>query len=136
MKRRLSHAQSKKQGAALVELALFLPIYFMITMATIETCRVLYIHQSLSIAAYECARIGVVPGMTRDAMDTQCNLILNGRNIKGGSLQVSPLNPATMQFGDVLTVTVSAPADRNSLVGSWFYQGKTLTETVKIMAEY
>lgn len=130
------HRNARREGAALIEMALFLPVFFMITMATIETCRVLYIHQSLSITAYECARIGIVPGMNRDAIDTQCELILNGRNVRGGSLQLDPANPASLRFGDILTVTVSAPADRNALVGSWFYQGKTLTETVKIMAEY
>lgn len=129
-------SRNDRRGAALVEMAVFLPVFFMITMATIETCRVIYVRQSLTIAAYECARIGIVPGMTQDAISTQCDLILSGRNVKQGTLQLTPTNLASLQFGDILTVTVSAPADSNSLVGSWFYQGKTLTESVRIMAEF
>ncbi len=117
-------------------MAVFLPVFFMITMATIETCRVIYVRQSLTIAAYECARLGIVPGMSQDAVQTQFDLILTGRNIKEARLELNPSNLSNLRYGDILTVTVSAPADSNSLVGSWFYQGKTLTESVKIMAEY
>lgn len=59
-----ARARHARSGAAMIELALFLPVFFMITMATVETCRVLYLRQSLTIAAYECARIGIVPGVT------------------------------------------------------------------------
>lgn len=126
----------RRRGAALIEMALFLPVFFMITMATVETCRVMYLRQTLTIAAYECARIGIVPGMKRDDIATQFNLILDGRKVKAGNLTLVPSDPTTLQFGDILTVSASAPADSNALVGSWFYQGRTLTETVKIMAEY
>ncbi len=60
----MGHSMTGKQqrrGAAIVELALFLPVYFLVAMGTIETCRALYIRQSLKIAAYECARVGIIP---------------------------------------------------------------------------
>ncbi len=75
-----------RSGAAMIELALFLPVFFMITMATVETCRVLYLRQSLTIAAYECARLGIVPGITRDVLDDQCVAVLGGRRIQGATL--------------------------------------------------
>ena len=125
-----------RSGAAMIELALFLPVFFMITMATVETCRVLYLRQSLSIAAYECARIGIVPGMTRDALDAQSNVILNGRNIKGAVLSTTPGNLDGLQYGDTLAVTITVALDQNALLGTWFYRGKSVSETTTIMAEY
>lgn len=120
----------------MVELAVFLPLFFTITMATVETCRVLYLRQSLTIAAYETARLGIVPGMNRDALDAQCNVILNGRNIKGGVLTTNPASLDTLRYGDTLTVSVSVAVDQNALLSTWFFRGKTITETTTIMAEY
>lgn len=105
-------------------------------MATVETCRVLYLRQSLTIAAYECARLGIVPGMDRDALDAQCDVILRGRNIKGAVMSTNPPDLNTLQYGDTLAVTVTVALDQNAVLGTWFYRGRTITETTTIMAEY
>jgi TadE-like protein len=125
-----------RSGAAMIELALFLPVFFIITMGTIETCRMLYLRQSLTIAAYECARMGIITGMTHDSLKIQCDNILLGRKVRGAVMKVEPSNLQSLQFGDILTVTVEAPADDNALLGTWLYRGKQMVETVKIMAEH
>ncbi len=126
----------KRNGAAIVEFALFLPLFFMITMATIETCRVLYLRQSLTIAAYECARLGVIPGMNLEAMQFQCDAIVDGRNLRNVTLTVDPPDLSSLNYGDPLTVTVETKADDNAILGTWFYRGRTLRETVVILGEY
>lgn len=141
MSRRLNQQLPKKQmtarsGAAMIELALFLPVFFIITMGTIETCRMLYLRQSLTIAAYECARMGIITGMTHESLKIQCDNILLGRKVRGAVMKVEPSNLQSLQFGDILTVTVEAPADDNALLGTWLYRGKQMVETVKIMAEH
>lgn len=126
----------KRKGAAIVEFALFLPLFFMITMATIETCRVLYLRQSLTIAAYECARLGVIPGMSLEALEFQCDAIVDGRNIRNVTLKVDPPDLSSLHYGEPLTVTVETKADDNAMLGTWFYRGRTLRETVVILGEY
>lgn len=126
----------RRVGAAMVELALFLPVFFMITMATVETCRVLYLRQSLTIAAYECARLGIVPGMSLDALQSQCDAIMNGRNIKGAVLSTNPASLESLRYGDTLTVSISVALDTNVVLSTWFYRGRRVTETTTIMAEY
>lgn len=125
-----------RSGAAMIELALFLPVFFIITMGTIETCRMLYLRQSLTIAAYECARMGIITGMTQDSLKIQCDNILLGRKVRGAVMKVEPADLQSLQFGDILAVTVEAPADDNALLGTWLYRGKQMVETVKIMAEH
>lgn len=125
----------KRNGAAIVEFALFLPLFFMITMATIETCRVLYLRQSLTIAAYECARLGIIPGMSLEALEFQCDAIVDGRNIHNAKLIVDPPDLATLHYGDPLSVTVEANVDDNAILGTWFYRGRVLRETVVILGE-
>ena len=136
MVRNKAQASRARSGAAMIELALFLPVFFMITMATVETCRVLYLRQSLSIAAYECARLGIVPGMSRDALDAQSSVILHARNVKGAVLKTTPSNIDSLKYGDTLAVTITVALDENALLGTWFYRGKSVSETTTIMAEY
>lgn len=105
-------------------------------MGTIEVCRMIYLRQSLRIAAYECARLGIIPEMTREGLQAQCDAILVPRNIKGYTFSYSPPNLKSLKYGDILTTTVSVPLHSNALAGSWFYRDRGLVESVAIMAEY
>ena len=105
-------------------------------MATIETCRMIYLRQSLKIAAYECARLAIVPGTTRENVVDQCDLILLGRNINGYQFSCTPTDPNSLTYGDLFKVTIQIAAKDSSIVGTWFYRNKIFTESVTIMAEY
>lgn len=126
----------RRKGAALIEFAIFLPVLFLITMATLETCRMIYLRQSLKIAAYECARLAIIPGATSSDIQAQCDAILQGRKIETYKLTCTPASPDALKLGDHFTAEVEAPASEAAIVGSWFYQNKTLREKVVIMAEY
>ncbi len=129
-------AFQQRSGAALVELAICLPVFFMITMASVETCRMIYVRQSLKIAAYECARLGIVPKITRDTLNDQCDTILIGRRIRGYTFTCEPEDPSTLTYGQLFTTHVRAPAEVNNLLGTWFYRNTVFDESVTIMAEY
>ena len=119
----------------MIEFAICMPVFFLIAMGTIETCRMIYLRQSLKLAAYECARVGIMPGMTPDVLQSQCDVILGGRRIRNYQLVCTPLNPADLKFGELFKTTVTVSAQENALVGAWFYQNKILSESVTIMAE-
>ncbi len=89
----------------------------------------------LKIAAYECARVGIIPGTTLSDMQLQCDAVLAGRRIKNYRLTTIPADPRSLHFGDVLTATVTATTKDNALAVTWFYRTETWTESVKIMAE-
>ena len=127
---------SNRQGAALIELAICFPVFFMITMATIETCRMIYLRQSLKIAAYECARLAIVPGTNRQNLVDQCDLFLLSRNIDGYVFSCVPDDPTSLSYGDLFKVNLQIAAKDSSIVGTWFYRDKIFTESVTIMAEY
>ncbi len=96
----------------------------------------LYVRQSMKIAAYECARLAIIPGIDKQSVIDQCDLILQGRGIRGYKFSFSPDDLTTLHYGDLFSATVQTAADENDLVGGWFFQGKMFTETVTIMAEY
>lgn len=125
-----------RSGAAMIEFAVCAPVFFLITMGTIESCRMLYLRQSLKIAAYECARVGIMPQINQEVLQDQCDLILSGRKIRGYKLSCVPADINSLRFGDLFTVNIEVPAEENALVGAWFYHAQTLAVSVSIMAEH
>lgn len=96
----------------------------------------IYIRQSLKIAAYECARLAIIPGVTGDNLQSQCDLILLGRNIQGYRLTCVPEDPKSLKYCDFFKATIQIAAQDSAIVGTWFYRNKIFTESVTIMAEY
>lgn len=125
-----------RKAAALIEFAVCLPVFLMITMGTTEACRMMYLRQSIKIVAFECARLGVVPGSTLEDLQDQCDVFLLGRKLNDYQMRSSSDDLASLVYGDTLTVTIDINADSNSLMGSWFYSGTTFTESVTVMVEY
>ena len=118
-----------------MELAVCLPLLVLISLATIEACGMIYLKQSLKIAAYESARVAIVPGAELSNVQAQCDLVLGNRNIRGYALATNPPDPATVRGGEFLQVSVTAPCLPNSLIGGWFYQDRSFTEAVEVMVE-
>ncbi len=89
----------------------------------------MHLRQSLKITAYEGARVGVVPEASSVNVEFQCSSLLDGRNIKGYSIALVPTNPAALNEGDFFEVAISADYAANSLLGSWFFADKTVTQS-------
>ncbi len=126
---------SQRRGAAIVEVALTLPILVLICLATIDTCRAIFVRQSAKLAAFECARVGIIPGVTKTQLDRLCATFMANRSVSQATVALSVEDLSTLRKGDLLTVTVTVPADSNALSSSWFYRGKSFTETVSILVE-
>ncbi len=122
-------------GAAIVEVALTLPILVLISLATLDTCKVLLVRQSAKVAAFECARVGIIPGVELAQVKGLCQSILASRGISNFSFALSVADLKQLRKGDLLKVTVSVPANTNSLSTSWFYRGKVFDESVVILVE-
>jgi hypothetical protein len=121
-----------RQGAAIIELAVCLPVLVLVTLATIEACAMLYLKQTLAIAAFEGARLGVISGSESLNVEAQSQLILIDHGVSNYSISMEPSDPASLISGDFFRVTVSAECSPNSLIGGWFYAGKTFSESVEL----
>ncbi len=73
--------------------------------------------------------------MTLETLELQCTSIIESRNIKNATLIVDPPDIASVDFGEPLKVTVEASVDDNAMLGTWFYRGRTVRETVVILGE-
>jgi Flp pilus assembly protein TadG len=125
----------RRTGVAAAELAVCMPVVLLLVVATLEACSMVFLKQSLSIAAYEGVRTAIQPDATASDVSTTCNQILNDRRIEGYNVAVSPSDITTMKPGEFVDVTVSAPCGVNTIVPNTFYRGKTLSVTASMMIE-
>lgn len=128
--------RSPRLGVAVVELAVCLPILTLIVLATIESCAMIFLQQSLSIAAYEGARIALVPTSEQENVTYQAELILAGREVNQHTISVTPNNFEVVPAGTWIQVEASAPFADNSLAGGWLFNGHTITARVEMMKEH
>lgn len=127
--------QSKgRNGVAVVELAICLPILVILTLATIEACTMMWVQQSLKISAYEGARVGTVPEAKSENVAFQCSTLLDNQNVKSYTVTMDPADPRSLESGDYFTVTIDADFGANSLIGGWLYADNVLSRSVALRA--
>lgn len=124
-----------RRAAVIIEMAILLPIFVLIALATLDTCRVLLVRQSAKLAAFECARIAIVPGVVEADVNRFCQCFMANRSIRGSALEMSTADLATLKKGDLLTVAVEVPANENSMSVSWFYRDMRFKESVTILVD-
>jgi hypothetical protein len=107
-----------------------------LVVATIEACSMVFLKQSLSIAAYEGVRAAVAPATSTSAINQSCSQVLKDRRIAGGTVTINPANLTSLKPGSFVDVTVSAPCAKNTVVPNVFYRGKTITATASMMIEF
>ncbi len=112
-----------------------MPVLVLIMLGTIESCAMIFLQQSLSIAAYEGARIALVPNAKSANVKYQSELILQDRGVVKSAVTVTPASVTNAPEGTWIAVQASAPFNDNSLVGGWIFSGRTLTATVEMMKE-
>ncbi len=132
----MSLAVRRRNGAAAVELAVMLPVFLTILFGTIETCTMIFLQQSLEIAAYEGARVAIVPDTEASDISDSANALLLARKVKSATITVSPTDFQNAPYGSFIRVSVSAPCNSNAAFPLAFYGAKTMTATVEMMKEF
>ncbi len=131
----LQKQSPQRPGVAAAELAICLPLLFMLVLASIEACTMIYLNHSLTIASYEGVRVAVNYDSTNADVHARCNEIIAERNVASGSVIISQSDVANLARGTQISVMVSAPCDANALLPPWFYGGKTLAATTTMVKE-
>ena len=113
-RRKRHESRQRRCGAAVVETALLLPVLILLAFGSIELSNMVFVKQSLSIAAYEGARTVSKPGSTAAQADTRIREVLASRNMTSYSVQYTtaasvPINiTSSTPRGTQLTVTVES----------------------------
>lgn len=139
IRRRYSN-QEKRSGAALVESALVLPIFFLVTLSVVEFGRAFMVSQLLTNAAREGARLAITAGVTnQEVVDSAIEQVAStvGVNPAQVNVQVTitpytgnpdPGNDLTQaNKRDLCNVTTSVLYDDVSFVPMRYLAGVSLT---------
>lgn len=128
MKKTLSctsvRCQGHRQGSAMVEMAIIVPIFFMILFAGIEFSRVCLVRNAANNAAYQSARQMMVPGATLTDAQAEAGRLLTVLGVGTYTLTVTP-DPVTTST-DRVTVRIAIPAWQNGWVSAYFCPNLTI----------
>lgn len=124
-----------RRGVAATEFAVCLPVIVLLILGTLECCTMIFLKQSLTIAAYEGVRTGLEDRAVANDVRRTSQQILTQRRVRGGTVAVNPNNIPAVPTGQYITVTVSAPADRNSVIPGSFFRGRVLSGSATMMKE-
>lgn len=130
---------ARRQGVAAAELAICLPIVIAICVATIDICSAMFLRESLTVAAYEGARVGAPKGGTDALVRTRVLDLLDERNIVYDAGDVVSISAPGFGGADTMehvTVTVRAPAAGNLVSATQFFNNKQLQAQVTMRKEY
>jgi Flp pilus assembly protein TadG len=140
MFRVLRPSARQRRGAALVETALVLPIFFMVILGIVEFGRAFMVCQMLQNAAREGCRKAVTGAYTTAAITTDIKSTLQSIGVNSSKVTVSiivtvdPTNPAVANnevsvatTKDLVAVTVSIPFKDVQLIPGKYIGAKTLT---------
>lgn len=134
--RKPSAGRRVRGGVAAAEFAVCLPIIVLLVLAMIESCTMIFLKQSLTVAAYEGVRAALEEGAVGNDVRRASQQILTERRVRGGTISTSPNDFETLPVGQYIEVTVTAPADLNSVIPGNFFRGKTLSGTATMMKEF
>jgi hypothetical protein len=112
-----------RQGAAVVEFAVVVPVFFLLVFGMIEYGRLVMVQQILTNASREGARRAVLEVVDEDDVIDAVNDYLADSSISGAEVTVIENAPIPPDFANSMTVTVSIPFSEVSWLPSPMFLG-------------
>jgi len=124
---------STREGTAVVEFALVVPIVFILFFAAVEFSRVAMIRHTVDNAVYEAARAAIVPGATAADAQAEARRVLSAVGVVVPTITVTPsrIDRAT----PMVSVRISVPINANSYVPPQYFAGRSITRELTLRRE-
>lgn len=108
MSKRRNIKSSHRRGAALLEMAVCLPLFVLLVWGTVEVNDAIFKKQTLTSAAHEGALLGTRPGTTLEDIQNRVSTILQARSIEQYSVTIESggVNMEDLPAGAMFTVQV------------------------------
>ncbi len=137
----------RRRGAALVEMAVCLPVLVTVVLGIIEFGRAMMVSELINDAAREGARKAIIAGSTNSNVTDTVSTFVQATSVNSQyvttNITVTPAagNPdpgnqvGSAKTGDLCKISVQVPFDRVSYVTGTWLKGKTLTATCTMRHE-
>ena len=124
-----------RTGAATVELAVCIPVIVILAFGSMECASTIFHRQALVQSAYETCKEAVKARGSEALALQRGQEVLDFRGITGQTITMNPANTETLARGTLVTVTVSAPSDSNSILPFGPFSGQTMEVTATMQKE-
>ena len=131
--KRRTKKRSQRTGATAVEFSLTLPILLIFLFATFELGRGNMMLNTTEAAAYEAARVAIVPGATVAEAEAAAELILATAGVEVSDFSIVPANLDTAS--DSVAVTIDVSFAENSLFVPNFLDTARFVRTCELSRE-
>ncbi|MDX1924946.1 MAG: TadE family protein [Pirellulaceae bacterium] len=114
------YRRTQRTAAALVELAICLPLIAFLVGATVEACDLIFLRNSLATASYSGTLEVSRAGCTQTSITNQITQVLNAAQVKDFTISITKANGgsfATSVKGDLIRIQVSAVSASNLRIG-------------------
>ena len=128
--RRSRWNRSQRMGAFTVEFAICSGLFFMILLSGFEFARFMYARHSIDQAAYEAARVGIVPGSTPSNVVARATQILNATGVRNATITVTPNAFSTSTV--TVTVDIRCKYSDNSWLKPFFLANTDMVSTITL----
>ena len=96
----------------------------------------IYLKQTLTIAAYEGGRASLKPGADTASVNAACSQILTARKVASPTVTITPSDFESQPQQTWVTIQVSAKGASNSVIAGWFYDTLTVDGQATMMKEF
>lgn len=125
--------RAARRGLVTVEMALTLPLFFLLLFAAIEFARVNTVLHTLDNATYEGTRRAILPGATAEQAESVAQVVLDAVGVMNATISVIP--PILTGDESEVTVEISAPLNANAWISPTFFKDATLTRSCTFSTE-
>ena len=122
-----------RTGALSVEVALCLPLLLMVLFGCYEIAHANMLLHATESAAYEGARVGIIPGANKEKVETAAAQILRSVGITNFDIEIKPgkIKKDTPR----IEVLVQVPFAKNTLIPTFFFKNPKFKGVCKLTRE-
>ena len=125
--------QAPRRGALTVEMAVVLPILFLIFFGGWEFSRVAMLRHTADNAVYEACRVGAIPGATAAEVRAKAAQVLASVGANSVTITVTPSTIG--RTTDEVSVRIAIPLDANTFGTRRFFSGRTIVRQMTMTSE-
>ncbi|MEM6978316.1 MAG: TadE family protein [Planctomycetota bacterium] len=129
------HRARMRRGAAVVEFAVCLPILVLLIFGSIEASSMIFLKQSVNVAAYEAAREAIRNGRSNADATARARNILDARGVQSYAIRFPSGESFDLDRGREIAAVVTAPSGPNSPLVGQFISNRDVTARIVMLKQ-
>lgn len=124
-----------RRGAAVVEMAVCLPVMLLIGLGSIQAASMIFLRQAMVQSAYEAAKVAVQSNATVASARAAATRVAAGRRVNSVNVEFTPSDITRVPKGQPIRVIVSAPGNSNSVLPFGVFENKRVLASAVMVKE-